>query len=140
MYNIREYFKKNKKKYKPDRMEMKKDFPLWLKLIDKTMGGISINQVLDRLPDLALTTDSSKRGLGGYWSNGLAFRLIIKGTPLSELHINVLELLANIIRLKELILRMNIKMIALQVLGDNTASIAWLKSVTRESTASKAIA
>ena len=93
---------------------------------------MSINQLLDRLADLSLTTDSSKVALGGYWNNGLGFRLIVEGTPLADLDINVLELLAIVIGILELMDKYKTKGRSLQVFGDNTASIGWLKSAVRE--------
>ena len=120
---VLEYFKMKMKGLKPKRDALEANLELWKKLVHKAVHGVSINQILDRFPNLTLTTDSSKQALGGFWSNGIAFRLIIEGTWLAELDINVLELLAIIIGIKELSQKMNINGLALGVLGENTSSI-----------------
>ena len=68
LYGVREYF--IKKGLRPDRKSMEEELELWKLLIVKAVSEVSINQLLTRIPELVLTTDSSKKGLGGFWSDG----------------------------------------------------------------------
>jgi hypothetical protein len=108
------------------------DLALWLDFLHMAREGISLNGLTMRNPTILSISDSCPLGLGGFTSNGRAWRLkvssdsFIYGKSISN---NILEFLAMAItiwlalleceasgKIEELIL----------ALGDNTSAIGWL--------------
>eukprot|EP00979_Chaetoceros_neogracilis_P013087 scaffold3660_cov246-Chaetoceros_neogracile.AAC.3 len=76
---------------------VRSDLELHLKILAKAARGISINLLTFREPTRGYWTDSCEIGLGGFNSNGKAWRWQIPEELRNRAHINLLEFLAELI-------------------------------------------
>ena len=107
------------------------DIKLWQHLLKQAHQGISLNGIVLRHPTRMTFSDSCPLGLGGFTSEGQAWRLKVhpaSRTASSCQANNVLEFLAMVITvwlsLLELARRGLVEELIL-ALGDNTSAIAW---------------
>jgi hypothetical protein len=54
------------------------DLKLWILLLEQALIGISLNGLTMRNPTMLLVSDSCPFGLGGFTSNGTAWRLQVR--------------------------------------------------------------
>ena len=105
-----------------------KDLILWLSFLESAKNGISMNILSYRSPTHLYRSDSCKHGLGGYTSQGLAWRWIIPDRLLPRAHINLLEFLASIICIWLDILKGRVPPEScLLSMGDSTTAAGWLR-------------
>jgi hypothetical protein len=102
------------------------DLALWLNFLSMAREGISMNGLTLRNPTILSVSDSCSCGLGGFTTNGRAWRLKVSS---SSFIYNVLEFLAMTITiwlaLKECEEEGKVDKLIL-ALGDNTSAIGWM--------------
>jgi hypothetical protein len=108
------------------------DLKLWTLLLEQALAGISLNGLTMRNPTMLSVSDSCPFGLGGFTSNGTAWRLkVMESSPIfgNCVSNNVLEFLAmtitvwlTLLECKELGLTDEL----ILALGDNTSAIGWM--------------
>ena len=107
------------------------DVKLWMHLLQQARQGISLNGIVFRHPTRLTLSDSCPLGLGGFTSEGRAWRL--KVNPASRTSSscqanNVLEFLAMVITVWLSLLelaKLNLEEELILALGDNTSAISW---------------
>jgi len=112
--------------------EEREDLTLWLGFLARARTGVSMNGLTIRNPTILSISDSCPCGLGGFTSNGRAWRLKISSSSFiygKSTSNNILEFLAMTITiwlaLKECEEQGKVNEIIL-ALGDNTSAIGWL--------------
>ena len=110
------------------------DLEICLKILTRAHGGISLNSISFRLPDICYWEDACNHGLGGWNHLGEFFDFQIPENLLGHAHINELEFLACVIHPWMDILRGRIlKGDCVLIMGDSTTAIGWIhKSRYRE--------
>ena len=109
--------------------EDRSDLRLWLLLLEKAASGISLNGLTMRNPTMLSVSDSCPFGLGGFTSNGSAWRLqVSKSSPIHGKCVsnNVLEFLAMVITIWLTLIEckeQGLKDELILALGDNTSAI-----------------
>lgn len=73
------------------------DCRLMIKFIEKSSKGLSMNNLVFRLPNRVYRSDSCPHGLGGYSDQGFAWRLYLPSELLFRASNNLLEHIASII-------------------------------------------
>jgi hypothetical protein len=108
------------------------DLSLWLKFLSMAREGISMNGLTMRNPTISSVSDSCPCGLGGFTTNGQAWRLKVSSSSFiyrKSIANNVLEFLAMTITiwlaLKECEEEGKVDKLIL-ALGDNTSAIGWM--------------
>lgn len=108
------------------------DLRLWLLLLEKAAKGISLNGLTMRNPTMLSVSDSCPFGLGGFTSNGSAWRLqVSESSPIygNCISNNVLEFLAMVITIWLTLIEckeQGLKDELILALGDNTSAIGWM--------------
>ncbi|OEU10297.1 hypothetical protein FRACYDRAFT_247237 [Fragilariopsis cylindrus CCMP1102] len=108
------------------------DLRLWLLLLEKAAKGISLNGLTMRNPTMLEVSDSCPFGLGGFTSNGSAWRLqVSESSPIygNCISNNVLEFLAMVITIWLTLIEckeQGLKDELILALGDNTSAIGWM--------------
>jgi len=108
------------------------DIKLWSILLDQANQGISLNGLTMKNPTKLTFSDSCPLGLGGFTSNGRAWRL--KVNPKSRTSSackanNILEFLAMVITIWLLLIELDeqgAEEELILALGDNTSAIGWM--------------
>jgi hypothetical protein len=108
------------------------DLKVWIRLLEQALGGISLNGLTMRNPTMLSISDSCPFGLGGFTTNGSAWRLKVRGSsPIYGdcVSNNVLEFLAMTITVWLTLLEckeQGLKDELILSLGDNTSAIGWM--------------
>jgi hypothetical protein len=82
---------------RPIGTECFKDLKLWRNLLKCAIAGVSLNLLVFRNPTHVYRSDACEHGLGGYASNGRAWRYLVPTSALGRASINLLEFLGTLI-------------------------------------------
>ena len=96
MNRMRDHLKQTKQ-HGPRRPNRKtqEDFYLWSKILESvSTRGIDINNITFTMPTTTTYSNACEHGIGGYNTNGLAWRLQLPPNMIGRLLINVLEFAA----------------------------------------------
>ena len=106
----------------------KTDLNLALKFIEKAHKGVNMNNITFRSPTKVYINDASEHGLGGFASHGRAWSYTIPEKLRGRAHINLLEFIAQLVSiwLDKIEGKLD-KQECLLAMGDNTASMGWLR-------------
>ena len=114
------------------------DLQLWTYFLSVAANGISINLLTYRHPDVTCWSDACLTGMGGYDSNGRAWRWAIPMELRGYLSLNLLEYLASIITIKLYLTSNASPYPCILSILDSTSAIGWLhKSSFDEATHSQ---
>jgi hypothetical protein len=104
-----------------------KDLQLWIKIPQKANMGISLNLLTYRAPNKFYWSDACEYGIGGYSSEGKAWRWLIPEELQNRAHINMLEFMAEIACIWDNIIdgRLYPKD-CLLTFGDSTTAMGWI--------------
>jgi hypothetical protein len=108
--------------------EMRNDLKVWRRLLKRASQGLDMNLLIDRLPTHFYRVDASTHGMGGYNHRGKAWRFYLPSQLRHNAHINVLELIAQVIAIWLDILDGVVKRgDVVHTEGDNTTALSWLR-------------
>ena len=104
------------------------DLKLSLKFLKKAHDGINMNLITFRSPSKVYINDASEHGLGGFACHGRAWSYTIPIKLRGRAHINLLEFLAQLVSIwiDKIEGKLN-SLDCLLAMGDNTASMGWLR-------------
>ena len=105
---------------------VKEDLKLWVRFIDKTTRkGIDINNITFTKNTITLYSDACEHGIGGYFSNGKAWRYSLPPHWIGQLSINLLEFVAAAVTIV-LLLSTSDEPHKPLALTDNSSALGWL--------------
>ena len=108
--------------------QVKQDINLARKFLTKAHEGISMNLMTFRSPDLFFIGDASEHGMGGFDTNGRAWRFHIPEELQGRAHINLLEFLTQLIGIWIAIDEGSLKEEdCILAMGDSTTALGWLR-------------
>jgi hypothetical protein len=90
-------FGKHRHGNRPLGTECFKDLKLWKNLLKRAVAGVSLNLLVFRNPTHVYRSDACEHGLGGYASNGRAWRYLVPDAVLGRASINLLEFLGTLV-------------------------------------------
>ena len=116
--------KKNGKQEIPK--TVKKDIRLWVKFINKTTTqGVSLNNITFTKQTSTLNSDAFEHGIGGYTTNGRAWRYLLPTHLIGTMSINLLEFVAAAVTIVLTITETEGPHKPL-ALTDNSSALGWL--------------
>jgi hypothetical protein len=129
MYRAIKRAKKSEYRTTRLRAEERRDLRLLRQLLATAQRGISLNNVVYRLPDHLGRSDAFEGGIGGYdLTSGRAWRLAIPPELVHKRSQNFLEYLAGMTQLICLLAESNWKRgDCFLSIGDNTSALGWIK-------------
>ena len=105
---------------------VKEDIRLWVKFIDKTTTqGVSLNNVTFTEQTSTLYSDACEHGIGGYTTNGRAWRYLLPTHLIGTMSINLLEFVAAAVTIVLTITETEGPHKPL-ALTDNSSALGWL--------------
>ena len=102
------------------------DLQLWSHFLSVAAKGISINLLTYRQPDTTCWSDACLTGMGGYDSDGRAWRWEIPLDLRGRLSLNLLEYLASIITVKRYLASSTAPYPCILSILDSTSALGWL--------------
>jgi hypothetical protein len=105
-----------------------KDLLLWLKMLKKAATGVSLNILVLRVPTHLYRCDACFHGIGGYSSQGRAWRFLIPLDLQGRASINLLEFIGSVLGPWVDFAEGNLpEEASIFSQGDNTTAAAWLQ-------------
>ena len=104
----------------------RKDLEMWSTFLHKvSTNGIDINNITFTEPTHTAFSDACKHGLGGYCSNGQAWRYKLPDEQVGQWSINLLEFLAATITIQMITLNTTGK-VKILAFTDSSSALSWL--------------